>query len=50
VNLDLAEDFDLTFGPQRKEPEEAETWQRELDRLCPHSSVADPADRAGVGS
>jgi len=31
------EDFDLCEGPQRKEPEEPETWQRYLDEISPVS-------------
>lgn len=27
--------FDLEEGPQRKEPDEPETWERVLNELCP---------------
>lgn len=35
MTRDLDESFDLTHGPQRRDPDEPEAWQKFLQERCP---------------
>lgn len=35
MTRDLTDDYELCAGPQKREPDEPETWQRYLDEKCP---------------